>query len=134
MDQMTLGRVLINVVTGGFPHDRERDGDFTKRDERYARPQEFIRVVKRAWTEASLDEPRRDVSHRIEKGKHLLPRTSVRNFRTALGPSKQRPRRRNKQVRLEECDRKREKGRLNLMSIHANRSLTRGGAEGWLWA
>ena len=51
LDQMTRGRVLINVVTGGFPAELAADGDFTEHDERYARTQEFMQVVRRAWTE-----------------------------------------------------------------------------------
>ena len=46
LDQMTRGRVLINVVTGGFPAELAADGDFTEHDERYARTQEFMQVVR----------------------------------------------------------------------------------------
>jgi alkanesulfonate monooxygenase len=51
LDQLTHGRVLINVVTGGFPAELAADGDFMEHDERYARTQEFMQVVRRAWTE-----------------------------------------------------------------------------------
>ncbi|HYM16274.1 MAG TPA: LLM class flavin-dependent oxidoreductase [Dehalococcoidia bacterium] len=51
LDQLTQGRVLINVVTGGFPAELAADGDFMEHDERYARTQEFMQVVRRAWTE-----------------------------------------------------------------------------------
>jgi alkanesulfonate monooxygenase len=51
LDQLTQGRVLINVVTGGFPAELAADGDFTDHDERYARTQEFMQVVRKAWTE-----------------------------------------------------------------------------------
>jgi alkanesulfonate monooxygenase len=50
-DQLTKGRVLINVVTGGFPAELAADGDFLDHDERYARTQEFMQVVRKAWTE-----------------------------------------------------------------------------------
>ncbi len=50
-DQLTRGRVLINVVTGGFPAELAADGDFLEHDERYARTQEFIQLVRKAWTE-----------------------------------------------------------------------------------
>ncbi len=49
-DQLTRGRVLINVVTGGYPAELAADGDFTDHDERYARTQEFMQVVRKAWT------------------------------------------------------------------------------------
>jgi alkanesulfonate monooxygenase len=51
LDQLSRGRVLINVVTGGFPHELAADGDFMEHDERYARTQEFMQVVRKAWTE-----------------------------------------------------------------------------------
>jgi alkanesulfonate monooxygenase len=50
-DQLTQGRVLINVVTGGYPAELAADGDFMAHDERYARTQEFMQVVRKAWTE-----------------------------------------------------------------------------------
>lgn len=50
-DQLTKGRVLINVVTGGYPAELAADGDFMDHDERYARTQEFMQVVRKAWTE-----------------------------------------------------------------------------------
>ena len=58
IDQLTRGRVLINVVTGGFPAELAADGDFTEHDERYARTQEFMQVVKRGVDGAALVEPR----------------------------------------------------------------------------
>ena len=72
LDQLTQGRVMINVVTGGFPHELAADGDFTEHDERYVRTQEFMQVVRKAWTEP------RSWSHegkhyRIEKG-NVFPR------------------------------------------------------------
>lgn len=50
-DQLTRGRVMINVVTGGYPAELAADGDFMEHDERYARTQEFMQVVRKAWTE-----------------------------------------------------------------------------------
>jgi len=67
LDQLTGGRVLINVVTGGFPAELAADGDFTGHDERYARTQEFMRVVRRSWTEPKRwDHEGR--YYRVEKG------------------------------------------------------------------
>jgi alkanesulfonate monooxygenase len=51
LDQLTHGRVLINVVTGGFPAELAADGDFTEHDERYGRTKEFMQVVRKAWSE-----------------------------------------------------------------------------------
>jgi len=50
LDQQLRGRVLINVVTGGFPAELNADGDFLDHDERYERTQEFMQVVRKAWT------------------------------------------------------------------------------------
>jgi alkanesulfonate monooxygenase len=67
VDQLTRGRVLINVVTGGFPHELAADGDFTEHDERYDRTQEFMQVVRKAWVEPkSWNHEGR--FYRIEKG------------------------------------------------------------------
>jgi len=49
LDQALKGRVLINVVTGGFPVELASDGDFLDHDERYDRTQEFMQVVRKAW-------------------------------------------------------------------------------------
>lgn len=54
-DQHTNGRLLVNVVTGGFPAELAADGDFTPHDERYARTDEFITVMKKYWTERQFD-------------------------------------------------------------------------------
>src|SRR3989441_3396408 len=72
LDQLTHGRVLINVVTGGFPAELASDGDFTEHDERYARTQEFMQVVRKAWTE-----PKRwdhEGKHYRVQGGNVIPR------------------------------------------------------------
>jgi alkanesulfonate monooxygenase len=50
LDQQLKGRVLINIVTGGFPVELNADGDFLDHDLRYERTQEFMQVVRKAWT------------------------------------------------------------------------------------
>lgn len=54
-DTLMPGRVLVNVVTGGFPAELAADGDFTPHDERYARTSDFIDVLKKYWTERQFD-------------------------------------------------------------------------------
>jgi len=54
-DQLLPGRLLVNVVTGGFPAELAADGDFTPHDERYERTAEFIDVMKKYWTERKFD-------------------------------------------------------------------------------
>lgn len=47
--QLTGGRLLLNVVTGGESHEQRMFGDFLDKDERYARCGEFLDVVTRLW-------------------------------------------------------------------------------------
>mgnify|MGYP003473389568 CR=1 FL=1 len=47
--QQSEGRVLLNVVTGGEPHEQQAYGDFLDKDQRYVRTGEFLNVVSRLW-------------------------------------------------------------------------------------
>lgn len=56
LDRMSGGRVLLNVVTGGHPHELEKDGDVgVDHDARYRRTDEFLEVVLRSWHEQGWD-------------------------------------------------------------------------------
>lgn len=44
------GRLLLNVVTGGEPHEQQAYGDFLNKEERYERCGEFLDVVRSLWT------------------------------------------------------------------------------------
>jgi alkanesulfonate monooxygenase len=44
------GRLLLNVVTGGEPHEQKAYGDFLDKEARYARTGEFLDVVRQLWT------------------------------------------------------------------------------------
>src|SRR6478752_6952792 len=44
------GRLLLNVVTGGESHEQRMFGDFLDKDGRYARCDEFLEIVRRLWT------------------------------------------------------------------------------------
>jgi len=44
------GRLLLNVVTGGEPHEQRAYGDFLDKQSRYARTGEFLHVVRQLWT------------------------------------------------------------------------------------
>lgn len=54
LDQLSGGRLSVHVITGGNDHEQRREGDTLTKDERYARTQEYIQVVKQAW---ASDEP-----------------------------------------------------------------------------
>ncbi|MBB6627089.1 LLM class flavin-dependent oxidoreductase [Nocardioides sp. KIGAM211] len=46
---MTGGRLLLNVVTGGESHEQRMFGDFLDKTERYERCDEFLTIVRRLW-------------------------------------------------------------------------------------
>ena len=43
------GRLLLNVVTGGESHEQRMYGDFLDKDGRYERCDEFLEIVRRLW-------------------------------------------------------------------------------------
>jgi len=52
LDQFTGGRIAVHIITGGNDAEQRRDGDYLTKDERYARTDEYLDVVKLAWTSA----------------------------------------------------------------------------------
>jgi alkanesulfonate monooxygenase len=75
-DRLSQGRVLINVVTGGDPHEAAADGVFLSHDERYEVTGEFLTI----WRSILAGETR------SFEGKHL----HVENARVYY-PAQQRP-------------------------------------------
>ena len=53
LDQMSGGRAAIHVISGGDDTDQRRDGDYLPKDERYARTDEYLHILKRIWTETA---------------------------------------------------------------------------------
>jgi alkanesulfonate monooxygenase len=51
LDQITGGRAAIHVITGGDDTDQFRDGDTLAKEDRYARTDEYLQILKRIWTE-----------------------------------------------------------------------------------
>ena len=49
------GRLLLNVVTGGESHEQRAYGDFLDKEARYARCGEFLEVVRRLWAGEVVD-------------------------------------------------------------------------------
>ncbi|WP_328391564.1 LLM class flavin-dependent oxidoreductase [Nocardia sp. NBC_00416] len=43
------GRLLLNVVTGGEPHEQRAFGDFLDKEQRYERTGEFLHIVRELW-------------------------------------------------------------------------------------
>lgn len=53
LDQLSRGRLLVNIVSG--KDDHRAYGDFEDRDEeRYARTREFMQLLRRLWTEEDV--------------------------------------------------------------------------------
>jgi len=50
IDQISDGRVTVHFITGGTDHEQQREGDYLTHDERYTRTQEYMAIVKQAWT------------------------------------------------------------------------------------
>jgi alkanesulfonate monooxygenase len=50
LDQFSDGRLAVHVITGGSDADQARDGDFLGKTERYARTDEYLQVLRKAWT------------------------------------------------------------------------------------
>jgi alkanesulfonate monooxygenase len=49
LDQFSGGRITINVITGGHDVEQRRDGDYLAKDDRYARSDEYLTILRRAW-------------------------------------------------------------------------------------
>ncbi len=50
MDQFAGGRIGVHIITGGSDGEQRRDGDYLSKDERYDRTDEYLDVLKLAWT------------------------------------------------------------------------------------
>src|SRR5277367_1848640 len=50
LDQFAGGRIGVHIITGGNDHEQRRDGDHLSKDERYDRTDEYLEIVKQAWT------------------------------------------------------------------------------------
>jgi alkanesulfonate monooxygenase len=49
------GRLMLNVVTGGEDHEQRMFGDFLDKDDRYDRCNEFLAIVRRLWAGEKVD-------------------------------------------------------------------------------
>ncbi|WP_454725328.1 MULTISPECIES: LLM class flavin-dependent oxidoreductase [Cupriavidus] len=51
LDQFSGGRLGVHFISGGSDAEQQRDGDFLGHDERYARTDEYLGILRRIWTE-----------------------------------------------------------------------------------
>ena len=55
LQEVSGGRALVNIVTGGDPAEQAKYGDFLDHDARYARTGEFLEVFKKMWSREAFD-------------------------------------------------------------------------------
>ncbi len=53
LDQFSGGRLGVHVISGGSDSEQQRDGDFLDHDQRYARTDEYLHILRRIWTETT---------------------------------------------------------------------------------
>lgn len=51
LDQLSGGRAVVHFIAGGDDHEQAREGDRLTKPERYARQEEYIRILRRVWSE-----------------------------------------------------------------------------------
>jgi alkanesulfonate monooxygenase len=51
LDQLTEGRAVVHLISGGSDAEQARQGDYLPKNKRYARTSEFIDIMRRSWTE-----------------------------------------------------------------------------------
>jgi alkanesulfonate monooxygenase len=50
LDQLSGGRVAVHIITGGADDEMAKDGDISNKVERYARTDEYLKIVRQEWT------------------------------------------------------------------------------------
>lgn len=52
LDQLSSGRAVVHFIAGGSDAEQAKEGDFLTKDQRYARLEEYIKILRRAWESA----------------------------------------------------------------------------------
>jgi len=50
LDQLSDGRVAVHIITGGADEEMAKDGDVSNKAQRYARTDEYLKVLRQEWT------------------------------------------------------------------------------------
>jgi alkanesulfonate monooxygenase len=50
LDQFGEGRVAVHFIAGGSDAEQAREGDYTTKEQRYARTAEYIDILRKVWT------------------------------------------------------------------------------------
>jgi alkanesulfonate monooxygenase len=53
LDHLSGGRAVVHIISGGSDQEQARQGDYVPKDDRYARSEEFVKIMRRAWTETT---------------------------------------------------------------------------------
>jgi len=51
LDQLTEGRAVVHLISGGSDAEQARQGDYLPKQRRYARTSEYIDILRRSWSE-----------------------------------------------------------------------------------
>jgi alkanesulfonate monooxygenase len=51
LDQLTEGRAVVHLISGGSDAEQARQGDYLPKDQRYARTSEYVDILRRSWSE-----------------------------------------------------------------------------------
>ncbi|GIE81950.1 hypothetical protein Aph02nite_79000 [Actinoplanes philippinensis] len=50
LDQLTEGRAVVHLISGGSDAEQARQGDYLPKNRRYARTSEYIDILRKSWT------------------------------------------------------------------------------------
>jgi alkanesulfonate monooxygenase len=50
LDRISGGRVMIHIISGGSDAEQRREGDYTNKEQRYRRSEEFVNILREVWT------------------------------------------------------------------------------------
>ncbi|WP_432239638.1 LLM class flavin-dependent oxidoreductase [Herbaspirillum robiniae] len=50
LDHFSGGRLGVHIISGGSDIEQRRDGDYLDHDQRYARTDEYLEILRRVWT------------------------------------------------------------------------------------
>jgi alkanesulfonate monooxygenase len=53
LDHLSGGRAVVHIISGGSDQEQARQGDYIGKDDRYARSEEYVTLMRRAWTETT---------------------------------------------------------------------------------
>jgi alkanesulfonate monooxygenase len=51
LDQLSEGRAVVHIISGGSDAEQARQGDYLPKEKRYARSTEYVELLRRSWHE-----------------------------------------------------------------------------------